>query len=219
MIQDINSFLNLITVNKDQNLGKWDIESTPYMLDHYMKTLLQTELPQRVVDGIIDGIKSIDMDTLEHTNVELHFTVVPESMVQYISPYNKTYHVGNSWHGIQERILYLLRPEHIHLGYINEVMDATGRNHHLVDENDHKFGSCDNYFNIICLHTYEYDKTAGTDASTVHIAFLVPPGNEGVLHALAEAHRAYMASKSPKKEGKGREKKSGRKKNRKNSQH
>ena len=174
---EVSDYLEMVTIYKDISLGKYSRDIIPewiYTLDKRS----EIKLPKEEVDKIFDIIDKHlnEYDLSEKTNVEIHFTVKPESMVQYISPYTKEYKVGKTQKYIHEYILYSFRPEYVHPGYIKEI---TVNKNTINEINSHEFGHIDDYLNIVLLHTHEKNiKPISSEFSTLHFAILKPVGNE-----------------------------------------
>lgn len=220
MITTPEEFVDMITVNKDRELGQWDREYMHGMILHVMESVAKMPFPKGRMEEMLDAIEK-QVFPLEKTNVTVHFTIQSQSMQQYVSPYTKKYAVGKTANGIEERIIWVLRPEFVKIGYIKEITNQVGNNRSLNSDNTHEFGTCEDCFNIVALHTREYDNNNGTDFSDIHIAVLVPCGH--MINAISQIYNAQQHSTSTMKnllkEGHRLEKKFGGKKGRRLSKH
>lgn len=176
MIMTAEDYLDLVTVNKDIQLGKYvpDYSMALFrdVLENRIGETFQIKQCREMFDAIYEHLDKTG--TINFTNVEIHFAIQPESMVQYVSPYNKNYKVGNTAKFIHEKIVWIYRPEAIHAGYINETTytDSNGKR----ENNSHKFGTVDEMWNIVVLHTHEKNDTSKehTEFSTIHITIYYP---------------------------------------------
>lgn len=216
MLLTAEEILNLISVNKDRELGAWDREYMTGMIPHIMESCASMKFPKPALNAMFDAIESQIPESLqEKTNITVHFTIQGMAMQQYISPIHKKYSIGYTNNGIDEKVLWIFRPEHVKVGYIKDLTYQAERNHSLRDERSHEFGTCDEYFNIVALHTHEYDLNANSEASTVHIAILIPVGDKMLREVSQLHHQQMMHNKSQQEILKGVErfeKKLGRKK-------
>jgi len=175
MISTAEEFFTLCTVKNNRHFGKFDeVMTTAFILDA-MQNSVDEEFIGDIKEMMAAIKKGIDAEVLEHTNVEMHFAIRPDSMVQYVTPYVKDYSVGNTRNGVQERIIWAARPQYIHEGHHLEVYSTNNEKRHLVDKNEHVLGSVDEYMNSMVLHTYEYN--GGKSWSTLHVVVFIPVGD------------------------------------------
>lgn len=190
MITTAEEFLDMVTVNKDRSLGKWTGAETMAYIDSTIQSVAKMPLNKETLEDIKRAItEKIDSSLLDHTNVEMHFVIQSDSMTQYISPYLKKYDIGNTKNGVEERILWMFRPDKITPGYVKEVTEQVGPNRLLSETNTHVFGTCEEFCNMVILHTHEYDINKNTDFSTIHFAVYVPAlGN--MMNEIVKLYRA-----------------------------
>lgn len=202
MISDPRKILDLVTLNKDRNLGKFEREmSEAYFQDlliRYIEDKLTKEQVTKMFDGMAEFLKQNEFneDLSEKTNMEVHFVIQAASVIQYISPYNMDYNVGRTVKLIKENFVWALRPEAITLGYHNEYTNNKGRNHSLIEKNEHKDGTCKEFFNVIVLHTYEHYEPEGHKTSTFHVVVFMPVGSITMNAVTALYHKARKAQES-----------------------
>lgn len=201
MITEAKDFLKLVTIDKDINLGKYIPDYSWALLQDTLKNKIETTLENNKCSELFDAINS----TLEKsrmtnkTNIELHFTVRADSTQQYVSPYTKEYKVGPTEKIIHEDVIWSYRPEYVHPGRLYEktYIDKTG----LKEDKDYKFGSVDDYWNIIALYTYEKNKSKDgeTEYSTVHITVFIPVGNQ-MFAEMSALHKENIKNQKAKNE-------------------
>lgn len=210
MITTAEEFLDMVTINKDRELGQWDREYVHGMIIHVMKTVAKMPFPEGKIEVLLNAIEAaVNEKMLEKTNVTIHFVIQANSMQQYVTPYTKKYCVGKTSNGIEEKILWILRPEYVKAGYISEITEQVGYNRSLKDTNTHEFGICEEYFNVVALHTHQYDNVKKIEFSDIHICVLIPCGS--LISEISSLHHARMKSDAHMqnllKEGKRLEKK------------
>lgn len=196
MLTTAEDYLNLVTVNKDVELGKYVPDYSMTLFRNMMETRIGESVPleicQKIFDAIFDQLDKTE--TINITNIEVHFAIKASSMVQYVSPYNKNYNIGSTKKFIHEKVIWSYRPDAVHIGYINEntYTDKNGKR----ENNSHKFGSVDDVYNIIVLHTHEKTNTAKEhgEFSTIHIAILYPVG-EVFFREISELYHQRNAAK------------------------
>jgi len=179
MLTTAEDYLDLVTKYKDIPLGKYVPDYSLAMFRDLMinriKETIQPDVCLKMFEAINKQLE--DTETLNITNVEVHFTIKAESMNQYITPYNKNYDIGNTHKFVHEKVVWVYRPEAIDVGYINEITytDRNGKR----ETNNHKFGKAKNIWNIVVLHTHEKTdiKDKNVEFSTIHIAILYPVGD------------------------------------------
>lgn len=177
MIETAEEFLEMVTVNKDMSLGKWDREYMTGMIPLTIAQVAKERFPKDALKALLDTIEEkLTKEMLEYTNVTLHFIIQGSAMTQYISPYEKEYHIGKTHNGVKEQVLWIFRPEYVTVGYVKEITTQEGRNHSMKERRSHEFGTCEDFCNFVALHSYEYDKTANKQSSEIHIAILIPAG-------------------------------------------
>ena len=200
MLMKPEDFVELVTTNKDTNLGKYlnrDWMAGCFQGDAKRKA--EADLTSEQCESMFDAIqKQLEKtETLEYTNVEVHYCIRADSMKQYVTPYNKDYEVGKTKNFIKEDVIWSLRPEHVHIGFVWEKTSLEGASHSLKEEQDHKFGSVDEYFNVIVVHTRELHENkakpeSNTKFSTIHIAVYIPVSDDFFRKISAVWHEREM---------------------------
>ena len=191
MITEAKDFLRLITIDKDIQLGKFIPDYSYGLLQDTLNNKIETTIENEKCTELFNAITDIleKTDTLNKTNIEVHFTVRADSMQQYISPYTEDYNVGNTHKFIHESVIWAYRPEHIRVGriYKNTFNKKEGG---LREEQKCVFGSIDDYWNIVALHTHEVTKSRKEDSefSTIHIAVFIPVGYQ-LFAEISALHR------------------------------
>lgn len=198
MLMTAEDYLNLVTINKDIQLGKYVPDYSMALFRDAMKNRINEDISIKQCREMFDAI-FIHLDksgVINLTNVEIHFAIQAESMVQYVSPYNKNYKVGNTSKFVHEKVVWVYRPEAAHIGYINETTytDKNGKR----ENNSHKFGNVDEMWNIVVLHTHEKNDTAKehSEFSTIHIAIYYPVSKIFFKEISALYHARQMAQKA-----------------------
>ena len=179
MISTPEEFFLLCTVKNNRNFGKFDEDMTPAFIMDAMNNSVDMDFIGDIKEMMAKIKDTIDPKTLEKTNVEMHFAIRPESMVQYVTPYEKDYSVGKTVNGVKEQIIWAARPEYIHAGHHLEVYSTNNEKRHLIDKNEHVFGHVDEYMNALVLHTHEYQGVEDGSEwwSTLHVVVFIPVGD------------------------------------------
>jgi hypothetical protein len=202
MITEAKDFLRLITIDKDVQLGKFIPDYSYGLLQDTLNNKIETTIENEKCTELFNAITDIleKTDTLNKTNIEVHFTVRAASMQQYVSPYTKDYNIGNTHKFIHESVIWAYRPEHIHVGrmYENTFNKKAGG---LKEEQKYNFGSVDDYWNIVALHTHEVTKSKKEDSefSTIHIAVFIPVGDQ-LFAEISALHREKVKQQRNMKE-------------------
>ena len=183
MLDDPKKYLDLVTINKDRNLGKYEREMSEAYFQDLLQRSIEDTLSKEQVTEMFDEISKFlktnefKEDLTDMTNLEVHFVIQAQSVIQYISPYTMDYNVGRTRKLIKETVVWSLRPDAITLGYHHEITNNKGRNHSLVEKNEHVDGSCKEWFNVIALHTYENYEQENYKTSTMHVVVYTPVGS------------------------------------------
>ena len=169
-------YANMLVVNANRELGKYERLYMDARIPELLKSIADVTLSKDIYEKIFTTIdeRLVEYGLHDKTNIEVHFLGMGEAMSQYISPLERRYAIGATRSGIDEKVLYIHRPEHVKVGFIKEITESIGINKSLHEERSHEYGTCEDYFNIVVLHTYEY--SAEGTSSTIHITVLVPVG-------------------------------------------
>ena len=198
MISTAEEFFMLCTVKNNRHFGKFDEDMTPAFILDAMENSVDEEFIGDIKEMMAAIKDNVDAEVLEHTNVEMHFAIRPDSMVQYVTPYKKEYSVGKTQNGVEERIIWSARPQYIHAGHHLEVYSTNNEKRHLVDKNEHEFGTVDEYMNSMVLHTYEWH--GGESWSTLHVVVFIPVGDEFFREISAIAQKKAQQEHEQRKE-------------------
>lgn len=185
----------MFLLDKDSEFGKFDKDTTASQIFSKMMAIPSSVSPgltekdaKDIVQHITDAIPA---EVLEKTNVEMHIVGDPAAMSQYISPFFKDYAVGTTINRIEEKVIWSLRPGCLKIGYAKEIYKTNNESRTLEDVREHEFGTAEDCFNMVLLHTTQHIEQKGRkpkEHSTIHLAIQIHIG-EVFRKEVAEAYR------------------------------